>query len=90
MITSRGGRYLEAPVSGNRQLSENGMLVILAAGDKALFDDCSSCFQAMGKKSFYLGRSVLIESSNISPLKKYSFELLIRIFSFILVKGQGY
>lgn len=67
------------------------MLVILAAGDKALFDDCSSCFQAMGKKSFYLGRSVLIESSNISPLKKYSFELLIiRNFSFILVKGQGY
>lgn len=55
VITSRGGRYLEAPVSGNRQLSENGMLVILAAGDKALFDDCSSCFQAMGKKSFYLG-----------------------------------
>ncbi|XP_072125023.1 cytokine-like nuclear factor N-PAC isoform X2 [Mobula birostris] len=55
VITSRGGRFLEAPVSGNRQLSENGMLVILAAGDKALFDDCSSCFQAMGKKSFYLG-----------------------------------
>ncbi|XP_048407770.1 cytokine-like nuclear factor N-PAC isoform X2 [Stegostoma tigrinum] len=55
VITSRGGRFLEAPVSGNRQLSENGMLVILAAGDKALFDECSSCFQAMGKKSFYLG-----------------------------------
>ncbi|XP_069761750.1 cytokine-like nuclear factor N-PAC isoform X2 [Narcine bancroftii] len=55
VITSRGGRFLEAPVSGNRQLSENGMLVILAAGDKALFDDCGSCFQAMGKKSFYLG-----------------------------------
>ncbi|XP_078096925.1 cytokine-like nuclear factor N-PAC isoform X1 [Mustelus asterias] len=55
VITSRGGRFLEAPVSGNRQLSENGMLVILAAGDEALFDDCSSCFQAMGKKSFYLG-----------------------------------
>ncbi|XP_067859427.1 cytokine-like nuclear factor N-PAC isoform X2 [Heptranchias perlo] len=55
VITSRGGRFLEAPVSGNRQLSENGRLVILAAGDKALFDDCSSCFQAMGKKSFYLG-----------------------------------
>uniref|UniRef100_UPI00398F120C cytokine-like nuclear factor N-PAC isoform X2 n=1 Tax=Pristiophorus japonicus TaxID=55135 RepID=UPI00398F120C len=55
VITSRGGRFLEAPVSGNRQLSENGMLVVLAAGDKALFDDCSSCFQAMGKKSFYLG-----------------------------------
>ncbi|XP_042196986.1 putative oxidoreductase GLYR1 isoform X2 [Callorhinchus milii] len=55
VITSRGGRFLEAPVSGNRQISEKGMLVILAAGDKLLFDECSSCFQAMGKKSFYLG-----------------------------------
>jgi 3-hydroxyisobutyrate dehydrogenase-like beta-hydroxyacid dehydrogenase len=31
------------------------MLVILAAGDRTLFDDCQSCFQAMGKHSFFLG-----------------------------------
>ena len=31
------------------------MLVILAAGDRPLFDDCQSCFQAMGKHSFFLG-----------------------------------
>ncbi|XP_039630666.1 putative oxidoreductase GLYR1 isoform X1 [Polypterus senegalus] len=55
VITSRGGRFLEAPVSGSQQLSNEGMLVILAAGDRSLYEDCSSCFQAMGKSSFFLG-----------------------------------
>ncbi|MEE6497627.1 hypothetical protein FKM82_002793 [Ascaphus truei] len=55
VIVSRGGRFLEAPVSGNQQLSNDGMLVILAAGDQGVYEDCSSCFQAIGKASFFLG-----------------------------------
>ncbi|XP_062388701.1 cytokine-like nuclear factor N-PAC isoform X5 [Sardina pilchardus] len=55
VITSRGGRFLEAPVSGSQQLSNEGMLVILAAGERSVYEDCSSCFQAMGKTSFFLG-----------------------------------
>uniref|UniRef100_A0A7N6BH73 Cytokine-like nuclear factor N-PAC n=1 Tax=Anabas testudineus TaxID=64144 RepID=A0A7N6BH73_ANATE len=57
VITSRGGRFLEAPVAGSQQLSNDGMLVILAAGDKTVYEDCSSCFQAMGKTSFFLGEA---------------------------------
>ncbi|KAG9469444.1 hypothetical protein GDO78_020489 [Eleutherodactylus coqui] len=55
VIVSRGGRFLEAPVAGNQQLSNDGMLMILAAGDHGVYEDCSSCFQAMGKTSFFLG-----------------------------------
>ncbi|XP_018092167.1 putative oxidoreductase GLYR1 isoform X4 [Xenopus laevis] len=55
VIVSRGGRFLEAPVSGNQQLSNDGMLVILAAGDQGVYEDCMSCFLAMGKTSFFLG-----------------------------------
>ncbi len=54
-ISLKGGRYLEAQVQGNKESSSEGSLVILAAGDKSLFDDCQSCFQAMGRNSFYLG-----------------------------------
>ncbi|XP_073695419.1 cytokine-like nuclear factor N-PAC isoform X3 [Garra rufa] len=54
VITSRGGRFLEAPVSGSQQLSNEGMLVIVAAGDRSVYEDCSSCFQAMGKTSFFI------------------------------------
>ncbi|XP_040295856.1 putative oxidoreductase GLYR1 isoform X2 [Bufo bufo] len=55
IIVSRGGRFLEAPVAGNQQLSNDGMLMIVAAGDHGVYEDCSSCFQAMGKTSFFLG-----------------------------------
>ena len=43
-------------MAGSQQVSNEGMLVILAAGDRTVYEDCSSCFQAMGKTSFFLGR----------------------------------
>lgn len=67
VIVSRGGRFLEAPVSGNQQLSNDGMLVILAAGDRGLYEDCSSCFQAMGKTSFFLGNTPAHPSGHCRP-----------------------
>lgn len=33
-ITSKGGSFLEAPVSGSKKPAEDGQLVILAAGEK--------------------------------------------------------
>ncbi|KAG8231327.1 hypothetical protein J437_LFUL011720 [Ladona fulva] len=54
-IQAKGGRYLEAQVQGSKTQAEEGTLVILAAGDRILFDECQSCFEAMGKNSFYLG-----------------------------------
>ncbi|GFN81652.1 glyoxylate/succinic semialdehyde reductase 2, chloroplastic [Plakobranchus ocellatus] len=57
-IMVRGGAFLEAPVCGSRVPALEGQLLILASGDRKLFDDCYSCFEAMGKKSFYLGNEV--------------------------------
>jgi len=54
-ISLKGGRYLEAQIQGSKTQAQDGTLVILVAGDRSLFDDCQSCFQAMGKNSFYLG-----------------------------------
>ena len=54
-ISLKGGRYLEAQVQGSKDQSQDGSLVILVAGDKSLFDDAQSCFQAMGKCSYHLG-----------------------------------
>ncbi|CAG2063631.1 unnamed protein product, partial [Timema podura] len=54
-IVSRGGRYLEAQIQGSKLQAELGTLVILAAGDHALYNDCQSCFTAMGKSSFFIG-----------------------------------
>lgn len=56
-IIGRGGRYLEAPPIGNgKKAADEGELTIVAAGDKSLYEDCSSCFQAMAKKTLFLGQ----------------------------------
>ncbi|XP_015947986.1 glyoxylate/succinic semialdehyde reductase 1 [Arachis duranensis] len=54
-IKSKGGSFLEAPVSGSKKPAEDGQLVILAAGDKALYDEVVPAFDVLGKKSFHLG-----------------------------------
>lgn len=54
-ITKKGGRFLEAPVSGSKKPAEDGQLIILAAGEKALYDEVIPFFDALGKKSFFLG-----------------------------------
>lgn len=54
-VTARGGRFLEAPVSGSRRPAEEGTLIILAAGDRSLYDEATPAFAKMGKKALYLG-----------------------------------
>ncbi|KAF8073093.1 NPF8.3 [Scenedesmus sp. PABB004] len=54
-VAAKGGRFLEAPVSGSKQPAVAGQLIILAAGDAALFAECGDAFGAMGKRSLFLG-----------------------------------
>ncbi|PLX41746.1 MAG: NAD(P)-dependent oxidoreductase [Deltaproteobacteria bacterium] len=50
-----GARFLEAPVSGSKKPAEEGNLIILAAGDKGLYDEALPLFGILGKSSHYLG-----------------------------------
>jgi 3-hydroxyisobutyrate dehydrogenase-like beta-hydroxyacid dehydrogenase len=54
-VAARGGRFLEAPVSGSRKPAEEGTLIIMAAGDRSLFDEVGPAFAKMGKMALYLG-----------------------------------
>lgn len=44
-----------AQLQGSKKQSEDGTLIILSAGDRSLYDECQSCFDAMGQFNFYLG-----------------------------------
>lgn len=55
-IHARGGRFLEAPVSGSKKPAEEGNLVILAAGDRSLYDEALPGLEKMGKKLLFLGQ----------------------------------
>jgi len=54
-ITAKGGRFLEAPVSGSKGPALQGQLVILSAGEEALQKEAQGCFDVMGKRTFFLG-----------------------------------
>jgi len=54
-IKAKGGRFLEAPVSGSKKPAEDGQLVILGAGDEDVYNEALPIFDVLGKKSVYLG-----------------------------------
>ena len=54
-ITAKGGRFLEAPVSGSKKPAEDGTLIILSAGDRSLYEEAMAGLERMGKKVLYLG-----------------------------------
>lgn len=56
-VTAKGGHFLEAPVSGSRKPAEEGSLVILAAGDRSLYEEALPGFNRMGKKVLFLGET---------------------------------
>lgn len=56
-IRATGALFLEAPVSGSKGPAENGQLIFLCAGDKALFDAVAHPLGVMGKASFHLGET---------------------------------
>lgn len=50
-----GIRFLDAPVSGSVKPATDGTLLILASGDEDAFIKVQPVFEALGKKSFFLG-----------------------------------
>lgn len=48
-------RIYQQQMQGSKKESQEGNLVIMAAGDRGLYDECTSCFDAMGTQCFYLG-----------------------------------
>ncbi|KAG8189368.1 hypothetical protein JTE90_021871 [Oedothorax gibbosus] len=57
-ITGKRGRYLEAPMIGQRQDVTNNSIIILAAGNQEVFNECTSMFAAWAKHVFYTGIEV--------------------------------
>nr|CAI5842885.1 unnamed protein product [Callosobruchus analis] len=78
IISSRGGKYVEAQIQGSKQEAQDGNLIILAAGDRDLFMDCQSCFKAMGNMAFFLGDVGYATKTNIIlNLVKVNYILIV-------------
>lgn len=54
-ISAKGGKMLEAPVSGSKVPADQGQLIFLCGGDEAVYNDLLPALNSMGKASFFLG-----------------------------------
>ena len=54
-VTAKGGRFLEAPVSGSKVPAATGQLIFLAGGEEALYKEVAPDLDAMGKAKFFFG-----------------------------------
>lgn len=58
-VVAKGGRFLEAPVSGSKVPAATGTLIFLCAGSKDLFDEIvHDGLKAMGKASHFFSTEV--------------------------------
>lgn len=55
VLTERGMRMLDAPVSGGVKGAVGGTLSVMVGGDEELFREFKPVFEAMGKNVFHLG-----------------------------------
>ncbi len=54
-IAAKGGRYLDAPVSGGEVGAKNASLSIMVGGDEAVFNEVRPIFELMGKNITLVG-----------------------------------
>jgi len=57
-VRERGGKFVEAPVSGSKAPAANGALIFMCAGDEATFTAAEEELGAMGKASVFCGEIV--------------------------------
>lgn len=59
-VNSKGGQFLEAPVSGSKGPAHGGQLIFLCAGSESIFNDATAqaSFDAMGKATHFFGNEV--------------------------------
>ncbi|KAL7529253.1 hypothetical protein ACHAWF_002902 [Thalassiosira exigua] len=59
-VRSKGGQFMEAPVSGSKGPAHSGQLIFLCAGSESIRDDAvvQSALKAMGKATHFFGTEV--------------------------------
>ena len=56
-IREKGIDYMEIPVMGGPNVAINGKLVIMASGEKEIFEKFKTVFESIAEQTFYLGET---------------------------------
>jgi 3-hydroxyisobutyrate dehydrogenase len=66
LVSEKGVRYVDAPVSGSVGAAKTGQLVILASGDKAAMETCQPYFDLLGKGTIHFGAAGMGSSAKLA------------------------
>lgn len=80
-IQERGGKFLEAPVSGSKGPAEQGALIFICSGNKELFESEKPNLSKMGKASFFFDNSSNALAGKGSQVKILVNMLMITMMS---------
>ena len=89
-LGEEGINSLEIPVMGGPNVAIDGKLVLMASGDKNIFDKYKQVFDTIANKTFFLGKSGSAHSIKIAMNLQISLLALALSEGIILTKKAGF
>ena len=88
--TTVGVDYLEIPVMGGPNVAIDGKLVLMASGEKVIFEKFKKVFDAIAEQSFYLGNTGTAHSIKLAMNLQISMLALSLSEGITLTKKAGF
>ncbi len=89
-LVEEGINSLEIPVMGGPNVAIDGKLVLMASGDKDIFDNYKEVFNTIANKTFFLGKSGSAHSIKIAMNLQISLLALALSEGITLTKKAGF
>ena len=89
-VTKTGIDYLEIPVMGGPNVAIEGKLVLMASGEKIIFEKFKKVFDSIAEQSFYLGNTGTAHSIKLAMNLQISMLALSLSEGITLTKKAGF
>ena len=89
-VVAAGTDYLEIPVMGGPNVAIDGKLVLMASGEKEIFEKFNQVFDSIAEQSFYLGNTGTAHSIKLAMNLQISMLALSLSEGITLTKKAGF
>ena len=89
-VIATGTNYLEIPVMGGPNVAIDGKLVLMASGEKEIFEKFKQVFDSIAEQSFYLGNTGTAHSIKLAMNLQISMLALSLSEGITLTKKAGF
>ena len=89
-VKQSGINYMEIPVMGGPNVAINGKLVIMASGEKEVFEKFKEVFESIAEQSFYLGETGTAHSIKLAMNLQIAMLALALSEGITLTKKAGF